>query len=205
MILCGLWHNLRAQSHVGLEHYYYMGTYQAFTLVPVAYYQNEKNWYAEGRFNYEAVNTLSLYGGKTFERKAAVSYAVTPILGVVLGQLNGGSTGFNLEMSYKNFNFNTQSQYTFSVQQRTNNFVYSWSDLAYQFSEKFSAGVSFQQTKLYRVNGAFEKGLLVKTGYKNFSFPLYIFRPESSERYFVLGINYEWQNNGAKSSSGQLK
>lgn len=200
MILLGLWHNLKAQ--IGLEQYYYMGAYQTFTVVPLVHYQSSKNWYAEGRFNYEAINTLSLYGGKTFEKTALISYSATPIVGVVLGQMNGGSVGLNLEMDYEKFNFNTQSQYTFSAQQRTNNFIYSWSDLTYQFFEKFAMGASLQQTKLYQVNGAFERGVLLKTGFKNWVFPLYIFRPETSERYFVLGINYQWQNKGAKNSIG---
>ncbi|RYE30255.1 MAG: hypothetical protein EOP42_12555 [Sphingobacteriaceae bacterium] len=192
MILCGLWHSVKAQA--GLEQYYYMGNYQTFTIVPVAYYQSSKNWYAEGRFNYEAINTLSLYGGKTFKKDASLSYSATPIAGVVLGQMNGGSVGLNLETDYGKFNFNIQSQYTFSVQQRTNNFIYSWSDLTYQFFKKFAVGASLQQTKLYRVNGAFDTGILLKTGFKNWVFPLYIFRPKTTERYFVLGINYEWQN-----------
>jgi hypothetical protein len=200
MILCGLWHNLKAQPQAGLEQYYYAGTYQTFTLVPVAYYQSSNKWYAEGRFNYEAMNTLSLYGGKTFTKNAAVSYSATPIAGVVLGQMNGGSVGLNLAVDYQKFNFNTQSQHTFSIQQPGNSFTYSWSDFTYRFFKKFAGGASLQQTKLYRVNGAFEKGILLKTSFKNWTFPLYIFRPEAPDRYFVLGINYEWENIGAKNS-----
>jgi hypothetical protein len=203
MILLGLWHNTKGQQ-AGLEQYYYMGAYRDFTFVPVGYYQTTKNWYMEGRFNYEALNTLSLYAGKTFERKALFSYAASPIAGVVLGKMNGGSVGLNLQMDYRNFDFNTQSQYTFSIQQRSNNFIYSWSDLTYKLSEKFAAGLSLQQTKLYQLNGALEKGFLVKAAYKSWSFPLYIFKPESSERYFVLGLNYEWQKNGRKNSINQL-
>ncbi len=191
-----------AQQHAGVEQYYYMGRYRTFTIVPVAYYQTSRNWYAEGRYNYEALNTLALYFGKTFEKKAAFSYAASPIAGVVLGEMNGGSVGINLEMDYKRFYFNTQSQYTFSVQQQAKNFFYSWSDLTYRFSENFSAGLSLQQTKLYQVNGALERGILIKPGFKNLTFPLYVFMPETSERYFVLGINYEWQKSSAKNSIG---
>ena len=201
LILCGLWHKTEAQSHGGLQQYYYMGVYRAFTIVPVATYQSSKNWYAEGRYNYEAINTLSLYGGKSFEKKGQLSYNATPILGAVVGQMNGGSAGLNLEIDFRNLSFNTQTQYTFSVEERTNNFIYSWSDLTYKISEKLTAGISVQQTKLYQVNGAFERGILIKTGFKSWSFPLYVFRPESCERYFVLGINYDWQqNNGGKNS-----
>ncbi len=199
MILFGWWHNAHAQQ-AGLDQYYYTGTYRNFTFAPVAYYQTETKWYAEGRFNYEALNTLSLYAGKTFERKATFSYTASPIAGVVFGRINGGSAGINLECDYRNVYLNTQSQYTFSVQQRSNSFIYSWSDLTYKFSKNFAAGLSVQQTKIYQLNGAFEKGFLLKAAYKNWSFPLYIFRPGSSERYFVLGLNYEWQKNGSKNS-----
>ena len=205
MILLGLWHNAKAQPHAGLEQYYYMGLHQTFMIVPIVYYQTGSNWYAEGRYNYEALNTVSIYGGKTFEKSAAISYSASPIAGIVLGQMNGGSVGINLEIDFKKFYFDTQSQYTFSVQQRSDNFIYSWSDLTYQLSEKFAAGISLQQTKLYQVNGAFEKGILIKAGFKNWTFPVYVFKPQTNERYFVLGINYEWQNNGAKNSIGQLK
>lgn len=180
-----------------------MGNYHTFAFVPVVYYQSAQKWYAEGRFNYEAMNTMALYGGKTFEKKAIVSYSASPILGIVLGEMNGGSTGINLEVDYKKFNFNTQSQYTFSLHQQSNNFIYSWSDLTYQLSEKFAAGISVQQTKLYQINGAFERGILFKPTYKSWTFPLYIFKPETKDRYFVLGINYEWENNGAKNSINQ--
>lgn len=188
-----MWPKLQAQAKVGVEQYYYMGNYQTFAFVPVVYYQSAKNWYAEGRFNYEALNTMALYGGKTFAKAGVISYTASPILGVVFGEMNGGSAGLNLEADYGRFNFNTQSQYTFSVQQRTNNFVYSWSDLTYQAFKKLALGASLQQTKLYHANGAFDSGILLKPAYKTWSFPLYIFRPQSKERYFVLGINYEWE------------
>ncbi|RYE35095.1 MAG: hypothetical protein EOP42_06825 [Sphingobacteriaceae bacterium] len=192
-----------AQPRAGVEQYYYMGNYHTFAFIPVVHYQSNQNWYAEGRFNYEAMNTLALYGGKAFEKNALVSYSATPIAGVVLGEMNGGSVGLNLEANYGRFDFSTQSQYTFSIQQRSNNFIYSWSDLTYRFTEKLAGGFSLQQTKLYQVNGAFERGFLIKPTYKSWTFPLYVFKPESRERYFVLGISYEWENIGGKNSISQ--
>ena len=191
MILCGLWHNAIAQA--GLQQYYYMGAYREFSVVPIASYQTSNNWYMEARYNYEALNSFSLYYGKTFEKTAPVSYQVSPILGFVAGSLDGGSVGMNLEMDYNKLNFNTQSQYTFSIDKRSNSYVYSWSDLTYQLTDRFAAGVSLQQTKLYQVNGTFESGILVKAAYNAWTFPLYIFRPGTGNRYFVLGINYQWQ------------
>lgn len=205
MILCGLWHNTEAQAQAGLEQYYYMGTYKTLLLVPVAYYQTNTNWYAEARYNYEAANAFSMYYGKSFEKDAALSYSICPVLGFVLGGMNGASVGLNLETAYKKLAFSTQSQYTISVDKRSNSFVYSWSDLTYQLSEKFAAGVSLQQTKLYHINNVLESGILIKAGFRSFSFPLYIFNPTTTNRYFVLGINYEWQKKSMiKTASTKL-
>jgi len=130
---------------------------------------------------------VSLYLGKTFKKKALISYSITPLAGLVTGRFNGGSVGANVALDYKKISFSSQSQYTFSIENRATNFTYSWSDLTYQFKGWAAAGASLQQTR-----GQFEKGILVKGVYKNLSMPLYVFNPTSPERYFVVGLNLEW-------------
>jgi hypothetical protein len=164
-----------------------MGNSRPFCWVPVLGYSTAENWYTEARANYEAINSASLNFGKSFKKKALISYSVTPMAGLVVGAFTGGSVGANVEVGYKNISLCSQAQYTFSIENRATNFTYSWSDLTYQLKEWLSAGVSLQQTR-----GQFEKGILVRGAYKNFSIPLYVFNPAKSERYFVLGLNIAW-------------
>ncbi len=188
MALSGLLLKGFSQSNGGtVEQNYYLGENRPFSWVPVVGYRTPGNWYIEGRVNYEAINSTSFYFGKTFRKKALISYSITPIAGLVAGSFNGGSIGANVALDYKKISFWSQSQYTFSIQNLAKNFTYSWSDLTYQLKEWVSAGVSLQQTR-----GLFEKGILVKYVHKNWSIPLYVFNPATSERYFVLGLNIEW-------------
>jgi hypothetical protein len=185
--LCGLLLKGFSQSNGTFEQDNYLGESRPFCWVPVLSYCTSDNWYVEARANYEAINSASLYFGKPFKKKALISYSITPIAGFVMGAFTGGSVGANVEMDYKKISFSSQSQYSFSIENRTTNFTYSWSDLTYQLKECVSAGVSLQQTR-----GLFEKGILVRGVYKNLSIPLYVFNPTTNERYFVLGLNVEW-------------
>jgi hypothetical protein len=187
MVLCGLLLKGFGQSAGTFEQDCYAGKNKPFSWVPVVGFCTPGNWYYEARADYEAINSASLYFGKTFRKKGPLSYSITPIAGLVAGSFNGGSVGANVALDYRKLSFSSQAQYTFSIENRATNFTYSWSDLTYKIKRWMSAGFSVQQTR-----GQFEKGILIQGLYKNLRIPLYVFNPATSERYFVLGVNVEW-------------
>ncbi len=184
--------NANAQATLGIDQYSYMGTGQNSSMVPVAHYQSSKNWYAEARYNYDNYQTFSLYAGKTFARQNAFSYALTPMIGGMTGKMNGGSFGLNTELKYKKFNFSSQSQYSIIAATQNNNFFFSWSELYYQPIHWLYTGVTLQHTRIYNTEAKYEPGILLGFSFDHWSFPVYSFSPYASERYFVLGINWEW-------------
>lgn len=190
--LLELWHSGQCQNHGGAEQYYYKGELQRFNFVPVVYCETGNNWFLEGRYNYEALKTISVYAGKTFSKKSVVSYSASPMLGAVLGSYQGGSFGLDGDADYKKYFFSSQLQYTFSLKSKTENFFYNWSDFSYQPVDNFFAGFSLQQTNLYKEQCKLEKGVFVKASFKNWSVPLYVFSPVRKDRYYVLGLNCDW-------------
>jgi hypothetical protein len=176
-----------SQSTGTYEQDYYLGESRSFCWVPVLSYHTPGNWYIEARGNYEAIHSASIYFGKVFGKKGLISYSIIPIAGLVMGSFNGASVGANVALDYEKVSFASQSQYTFSIENRATNFTYSWSDLTYQLKGWVSAGISLQQTR-----GLFEKGILIRGVYKNLSMPLYVFNPATNDRYFVIGINVGW-------------
>lgn len=190
--LSGLSHKTLAQAAGCAGEYIYTGASQPFTLVPVIYYQTAGNWYVEGRYNYEEQKTMSVYAGKVFEKKGAFSYSASPVIGVVLGRFNGGSAGVNTGFDYRRLSFSSQFQYTFSVQDQTENFFYSWSDISWRLSDNIYSGISVQQTNLYKLKLRLEKGFFVKVVFNKWTFPFYVFSPAAKERYFVIGVTRDW-------------
>ncbi|MBC8052775.1 MAG: SPOR domain-containing protein [Sphingobacteriaceae bacterium] len=193
-------HSAKAQSQLSLEHYYTMGAGSSLTVTPVASYQAGKGFYSEGRYNYEAPNTFSLYMGRTYSKEAKLSYSISPIAGAVIGELNGGSLGANISVGYKNFYLYTQPQYTFSVEGAYDNYIYSWTDITYSPLNWLSVGVSLQHTKGYKTKGFVENGLVIEAAYKKLTFPIYIYSPHTSSRTFLFGASIELNFKRNKSS-----
>jgi hypothetical protein len=185
-------HNAAAQSKAGLEQYCYMDN-TSVTINPKAWYQFNKGWYVEGRYNYESAKTFSLLAGKTFEYKSTVAYAITPMAGFVTGKLNGVALAANTSVEYRKISFSLQSQYTFSIEDRACNFMYNWADLSYELSHFLSAGMSLQQTNLYRIKGTSDIGFFLKAAFGKWDLPVYIFNPTGDQRYMVLGLNIALQ------------
>jgi hypothetical protein len=171
--------------------------------MPVASYQAAKGFYAEGRYNYEALNTFSFYMGRTFAKESVISYSVSPMAGAVMGDFNGGSVGANIGLSYKNFYIYSQPQYSFSLENAINNFIYSWTDITYSPTSWLSAGISLQHTKPYQDKGYMQNGFVVELAVRKFTFPMYIFNPLNKSRSFVVGASFDL--NFKKKKTGEPK
>jgi hypothetical protein len=187
-----------AQSKTSIEQYHVVGNNRNYIPMSIAHFQNDKKWYAEGRYNYEELETFSFFVGKTFSRKKDLSYSLTPLVGGAWGNFDGISTGINMDLDYSNFFLSVQSQYSFSTDQRTDNFFYNWSELAYQPLKWLYGGISVQHTHLYKTQIIFEPGVLVGFTFRNVTIPLYTFAPFKKGRYFMLGLTIEWEKSMEK-------
>ena len=189
MIASVWWLKATCQSNTGLEQYYYMNN-KAITISPKAWYQSSNGWYVEGRYNYEEVKTLSVFAGKTFEKNGDWSYAVTPLAGIVTGKFNGGAVAENATIGYRKFLFSLQTQYTFSIEDRHQNFLYGWADISYRLFSGLSAGMSLQQTSPVQSKAKTEKGFFIKTELGKWELPVYIFNINGNNRQIVAGLIY---------------
>lgn len=191
MLLCG---NATGQAGGGLEHYYYVAGREIPAMVPIVHFNTSTDWYGEARYNYEDFNTLSLYGGKTFSKEGTWSYSATPLIGGMVGSMNGGSLGLNFDVDRGKMFLSSQSQYSFSAEDRMNKYFFTWSEMGYQALPWCYAGVALQQTSMHKQTGIWETGYMVGFSFKQWTIPLYVFSISKQERYFILGINWEWQN-----------
>jgi hypothetical protein len=184
----------KAQGNGGFEQLYYMRANDGADIVPMAHYTTKNNWYGEARYNYDEAKTFAVYAGKTFSRNGIFSYSATPILGGLMGRMNGGSVGMNIDLGFEHLFFSTQSQYTFSLEQKTNKYFFSWSELGYHATPWLYGGMALQQTNIYQAAGKFEPGCMLGFSLKNWTLPVYVFNQAGGETYFVLGINWAWES-----------
>lgn len=184
---------LFAQAEGGIEQYHYIGLNSPSSVVPVVHMQSSKGWYGEARYNYDEQNTFSFLGGKTFRPSLNKTFSVTPMLGVSFGELHGLTGALNFSVEKYKFFANTQSQYTFSTNNTYRSFLFNWWELGYQPLDWLYGGLSFQHTQVVGEKMLFEPGIMAGLNFKKLSFPMYVFNTFTPNRFFVLGVNWEWQ------------
>ena len=87
--------------------------------------------------------------------------------GIVAGRLTGLSPGLELELTYWNLEFSSQSEFVFDTEDSENNFYYNWSDLSYSPAEWLFFGLSAQRTKAYETDLDIQRGMFAGVSYKN--------------------------------------
>lgn len=183
-------------QHAGkIEMYRYMANDVPSFLQPSGHFRSSKGWYAEMRYNYEDAQTLSLYGGKNFSGGKDLEYSLTPMIGYSAGKFNGISLAGNIDLDWKGFYFSSQSQASRSVDEREDDFLFTWSELGYSITRHFFAGISTQFTRQAGENLT-EAGMLAGLSLGNLEIPLYMFSPFSKSRNFILGVSYEFDLSG---------
>jgi hypothetical protein len=177
-----------AQNRKGAELYHYSGSGGMLSsLSSRAWYQTNEKWYGEIRYNYEQEETFACSVGKTFMKEGDWTYAVTPVAGASVGKQEGLSFGMNGYMSHRALSISSSVQYGISPGGRRSN-LFSWSEVDWQLSKKFFAGVTLQQTGVGPAHSKWDPGMQIGFNSKKWSLPLYVFQPASGGRYFVVGI-----------------
>lgn len=151
----------------------------------------DRDWlHLEGRWNYEALHTASLWVGANFEWKSEVELAVTPMAGVVAGEVDGFAPGLKLDATWKWFEFYDESEYVVSTNDHDDNFIYSWAELTVAPVDWLKTGLVAQRTRAYDTRLSVDRGLLLSLSFKKVSGTIYWFNPDKSDSYWMLSIAF---------------
>jgi len=182
----------------GIEQYHYFRAQANGSFVPVIHIQSAKNFYGELRYNYEDEKAFSINAGRTFSKKGAFSFDLTPMIGIVIGSVKGYNLDMKQEAEWRKFFYSNELLYTVDIHNRDASFFYSWAEAGFEISKKFFAGLSCQLTKLKTVNMLADAGVMAGVSLGDLSFPVYYFRPFAKSSFVIAGINYQWQLKNKK-------
>ena len=84
----------------------------------------------ETRYNYEDLESVSLFAGANFEWGDEVVFALTPILGGVVGLTDGIIPGFEADLTAGNFEAYGEAEYVFALGDDGEDYFYMWSELS---------------------------------------------------------------------------
>lgn len=153
----------------------------------------DHNWlHLEARYNYEALETGSLWAGYNFSWGEKLVFGITPMLGGVFGDLTGVAPGWNLSLTYKRLALSSSGEYVFDTGDPSGNFFYTWSELSVSPFNWLRLGLVVQRTKAYQSELDIQRGFLIGLSYKKVSLTTYVFNLGWTEPTCVLALGYNY-------------
>lgn len=149
-----------------------------------------KSLHVEARYNYEDINTASVFAGWTWEKSGKLSLTVTPMAGIAFGNSNGILPGLECSASYSMLNFYSENEYMFDFKGKEDYFFYSWTQLSATMFKNAQAGVLAESLRLYKTKFDIQRGIYTEYGLGNFTFDVYYFNPFTDYDFAVASITY---------------
>ena len=145
----------------------------------------------ESRYNYEDINSLSVFAGWNFERQYnKLDITVIPMAGAVVGHTNGILPGLELNASYKRFTLYSENEYMLDFKGRENYFFYSWSQLSAQIFKNIQIGVLAQSLRWYKTKFDIQRGVYAEYNVGSFTFDAYYFNLFTNADFAIVSANF---------------
>ena len=140
----------------------------------------------EARYNYEAIDSGSIFVGWKFSGGNKLTWELTPIIGAVFGQKEGVAPGFEASLAYGIVDFYTETEYVRDTEVKEDSFTYSWNELGLTPLDWLRVGVVTQRTMVYQSDRDIQRGLFAQVMYRMASLGFYIFNPDDSDTRFAV-------------------
>lgn len=153
----------------------------------------DHNWlHLEGRYNYESLQTGSLWAGYNLNAGDKVALSVTPMLGAVFGETNGIAPGYEFSLAWRKLELTSDGEYVYAPGNTDKSFYYSWNELVYSPADWIHAGLVAQRTRAYRTELDVQRGFSVGVAHKDVDFTVYTFNLGWTDPTVVLNLNWKF-------------
>lgn len=142
----------------------------------------------EARYNYEDLDTGSLWAGYNFSGGDELAWAITPMLGAVFGRTEGVAPGYEITLSWRKLELYSEGEYVVNTDDSSESFFYSWSTLTLAPVEWFYFGLVGQRTKVRGGEREYEPGVIVGFIIDKVDLSAFVLNPEDDDPTFVFSF-----------------
>lgn len=147
----------------------------------------------EGRYNYEAKNSGSLFAGWKFAGGDEIAFECTPMAGALFGAARGVIPGLEAAISWRSFDAYIEAEYVDDLAVRSDSYYYSWSELGWKPVEWLRIGLAGQRTHVVQSGREFQRGAFVQVTIDRATLGVYAFNPDSESRYLIVALGIQFQ------------
>jgi hypothetical protein len=149
----------------------------------------DRGWlHLEARYNYENLETGSVWAGRNFSWGEKLEWEFTPMLGGVFGNTTGIAPGYKGSLSWWKLELYSEGEYVFDTGNSAGSFFYSWSELSVSPVDWFRFGLVGQRTRAYQTDVDIQRGLLAGFSYKELNFTTYVFNLDRDRSTWVFSV-----------------
>jgi hypothetical protein len=151
----------------------------------------DRDWlHLEARYNYEDLDTGSIWAGYNFGGGRKLAWELSPILGGVFGQTTGVAPGYKGSLSWWKVELYSEGEYVIDTGNSSESFFYNWAELTLAPVDWCRFGMVTQRTHVYRTERDVQRGFLIGFSYKHLDLTAYVFNPDDSRPLVVLAAGW---------------
>lgn len=152
---------------------------------------NHGPWHFEARYNYEDIQTGSLWVGWNLSTGSAVELEFTPMAALVIGTVDGFAPGFEATVSWKRFTFYDESELVVPFDAEPAYFV-SWSSATWRFADLLQPGVTAQRFRVHAGEREVDWGFALVSEFGSLGTGLYAFDPFGASPFWQLAATWSF-------------
>jgi hypothetical protein len=140
----------------------------------------DRDWlHLEARYNYEALDTGSLWFGYNFSGGETLAWELTPMLAGVFGDTQALAAGYRGTLSWRRLDVYSESEYVFDTGDSSDSFFYNWSEVGILPLEWLRCGAVIQRTRVYQIERDVQRGLFAGITLERFDLTTYVLNPDN--------------------------
>jgi len=149
----------------------------------------DRGWlHLETRYNYENLETGSVWLGYNFSFGKKLVLEATPMLGGVFGNTTGIAPGYRFTLTYWKLELSSEGEFVFDTGNSEGSFFYTWSELSLSPVDWFRFGIAGQRTRAYQTDVDIQRGLFIGFTYKRIDLTTYVFNLDQAKPTWVVSV-----------------
>ena len=144
----------------------------------------------EGRYNYEDLDTASLWLGYNFAGGQKLTWEFTPMVGGVFGSADGFGPGYRGSLSWWKLQLFSEGEYVYNTDHSSDSFFYSWSELTLSPLEWLHVGFAGQRTRTDKADRDYQPGLVVGVSFERLAFSTYVFDSHEGKPTWIFALSF---------------
>jgi hypothetical protein len=153
----------------------------------------DRRWlHLEARYNYEDLETGSVWVGYNFSVGKKLSLNITPMLGGVFGKTTGIAPGYSTSLGWRWLELYSEGEFVFAITRSSDSFFYNWTDFTVSPTDWLRVGLVMQRTQVYRSELDIQRGFLVGLRYKQLDVTGHVFNLNQERPTYALSVRIEF-------------